>query len=1235
MRASFTRAAGRAHSVIGLALLLAALLVPLGGTDAEAYVPLDWASPFPADFSPGMEPDGAINAVACASQSLCVAGDLYGRILVSSDPSGGAAKWAPPLDVAPAGQTDGPGVSGVLAVQCPTASLCVGVDARGDILYSTDPTGGAAAWHVDAADTGTPSGWLGPAPFADLSCTATPSLVCVAVDQAGQVFTSTHPGDGGSSWSVQQDGADGTVGMSSVSCPTSDLCLIATSNGISRSKDPRDGATATWSTPAGPPVSRVSCPSASLCEALNGGQVYTSTDPNAIGDPTWSDPVVVEGEGGGNLESLTCSSQGASSICVAGNSAQAFDVTTDPADGTNATWTTDFNAPVDGGESGPFQPHWTGYSFGLACPTISFCVAGTNTGDVITSASPAAPDQWQASWVDALGEFSAFSCATTSVCIAGDYSGNVLYSSDPGGGSGAWPRTNLDAAANVPQDPISGVACAVSPSTLCTAVDEAGDVFTSTDPANGAWSLTGPLDVPNTSSVLVFHAISCPSSSLCVAVDDQGDVVWSTDPTGGSGAWHIVNVPNQGGWWAIDCASTSFCVIGGQNGKIAVSTNPTGASNAWSVAFVDQSVAWTDPATGVDYYPRITTVTCPTTTFCAIGDLLGEILASDNPGGGAGAWPLTGQTPYSGIAFNPRVGMTSLACASETLCVGSDEIGRFMTSVAPTANAWTPSKDDPVGATTNRGFVRCPSTSRCYFADMYGNLMTASPDPTPAELTVSPFGSGSGSVSDGNGFTCASADGWCTHRYADGATVSLTASPADHSTFNSWTSGPCDGSTNPVCVVQMNGDQTAEPRFEVIQHMLSVAIGGTGSGTVSGGGIACPTDCSAQEDEGSTVELTAEGTNGSTFSHWTGDCAGSTPTCDVSMSQARSVTAVFDPPADTTAPTITINTPVDNHHYAQGAVVNANYSCTDEQGGSGVASCAGTVADGAAIDTSSSGAHGFTVTAHDVAGNVRMAGVTYYVDAPVDATAPDIQVTSPQADAHYALNAVVQAFYSCSDQGGSGLASCTGTVANGSPIDTSTAGVHAFRVDAADNAGNPAGVFFTYTVDPPGSTASGGGSPTTTSGTAGTTVTGPTGGLSGPTGPPGPTSPGSPAADSGSSLVNELSGSLTTQTSAGAALSTGGFAGSITSPAGTAAVTDSTGGASAVRVARAAKAIVVAKVKKVFTTTGKHRFLVKLTPAGRKLLRHGKGLKLTEKIVFTPKAGGNPVTIVKSFRLKK
>jgi hypothetical protein len=55
--------------------------------------------------------------------------------------------------------------------------------------------------------------------------------------------------------------------------------------------------------------------------------------------------------------------------------------------------------------------------------------------------------------------------------------------------------------------------------------------------------------------------------------------------------------------------------------------------------------------------------------------------------------------------------------------------------------------------------------------------------------------------------------------------------------------------------------------------------------------------------------------------------------------------------------------------------------------------------------------------------------------------------------------------YSCADEpNGSGLASCQGSVADGSPLDTKTVGAKTFEVNATDNAGNHATTSVSYSV---------------------------------------------------------------------------------------------------------------------------------------------------------------------------
>ncbi len=164
---------------------------------------------------------------------------------------------------------------------------------------------------------------------------------------------------------------------------------------------------------------------------------------------------------------------------------------------------------------------------------------------------------------------------------------------------------------------------------------------------------------------------------------------------------------------------------------------------------------------------------------------------------------------------------------------------------------------------------------------------------------------------------------------------------------------------------------------------------------------------------------------------------------------------------DSTDPTVDLRNPKEGTAYLAGiSIPHAGFSC-DDAGGSGLASCVGTVADGAVIDTSP-GAHTFTVTATDGAGNTASKSVHYTVNE--DTTPPYAVISSPVNGGTYVLGQVRNANYGCADAGGSHLVSCIGPVAKGQQIDTSTLGTHTFTVHAVDGVGNSSDTTATYTV---------------------------------------------------------------------------------------------------------------------------------------------------------------------------
>ncbi len=82
-----------------------------------------------------------------------------------------------------------------------------------------------------------------------------------------------------------------------------------------------------------------------------------------------------------------------------------------------------------------------------------------------------------------------------------------------------------------------------------------------------------------------------------------------------------------------------------------------------------------------------------------------------------------------------------------------------------------------------------------------------------------------------------------------------------------------------------------------------------------------------------------------------------------------------------------------------------------------------------------------------------------------DESGPDVSVATPADGAVHDRGSTVLAAFGCADEaGGSGVDTCVGTVADGEPIDTSTAGEFDFTVTGTDVAGNETVVTNTYTV---------------------------------------------------------------------------------------------------------------------------------------------------------------------------
>jgi hypothetical protein len=309
------------HSVIrlpgALASLVAVVAVALAlasAATATADTPFLWPAAGQLDGA-----ETTLNAVSCVSSSFCLAGDEAGDVLASTDPST-SSPWS-------SNHVDG--TNSISAVSCTSIELCVAVDDAGDVLSSTEPTAPSPNWMIKNHDL---SG-----PIDDVSCVA--DTFCVAVDRVGGELTSTEPANP-ASWptptKIDKNPRAGTDYNSiwSVSCVSESLCVAVDSAGNVLTSTNPVAKPAKWHIKSveGNAIYDVSCASASLCVAVDaGGNILSSTNPGAS-SPTWTATYHVDTH---QLYGISCVQ---TSTCVAVDSAGNVVSSTDPTGGASA-WT--------------------------------------------------------------------------------------------------------------------------------------------------------------------------------------------------------------------------------------------------------------------------------------------------------------------------------------------------------------------------------------------------------------------------------------------------------------------------------------------------------------------------------------------------------------------------------------------------------------------------------------------------------------------------------------------------------------------------------------------------------------------------------------------------------------------------------------------------------------------------------------------------------------------------------
>jgi hypothetical protein len=279
--------------------------------------------------------------------NFCALTDNVGDVATSTDPGNAQASWKLAhidhqttlfWDDSPVMLDD---------ISCPSASFCLAVDARGNVLASSDPGGDKSAWQSTKVDGTNALGWV--------ACPS--SSFCVALDYKGEVVVSTNPTAGATTWSrAQVDSADGG-GFNGLACPSVSLCIAVDDNwNVLTSSDPANPKS--WAVTGHISPSRIVklVPSSQRLAALSlveGGSTSVTFAPSNV---------------------LSCPS---TSFCAITSyfSAQIFS-SADPASSPSTWVAAALQDPTDG-------------VIDVSCPTVTLCVGSTWNGSGVASAQPA------------------------------------------------------------------------------------------------------------------------------------------------------------------------------------------------------------------------------------------------------------------------------------------------------------------------------------------------------------------------------------------------------------------------------------------------------------------------------------------------------------------------------------------------------------------------------------------------------------------------------------------------------------------------------------------------------------------------------------------------------------------------------------------------------------------------------------------------------------------------------
>lgn len=353
---------------------------------------------------------------------------------------------------------------------------------------------------------------------------------------------------------------------------------------------------------------------------------------------------------------------------------------------------------------------------------------------------------------------------------------------------------------------------------------------------------------------------------------------------------------------------------------------------------------------------------------------------------GPGPTPVTvDRVTVSPAAVNLLVGAQQTLSATALASNGS--------TIAGKAAAWSSNNTSAATVSATTGLVTAVGAGTAVITaviDGRTGQATAQVTVPTQRLTVTTSGTGSGTVtSSPAGISCSRAagvqTGTCVFDFPQGSVVTLTATTAmPEVQFHSWNGANC--ASLQACQVTMNQPVQVGPRFERL-HLLTIAATGNGAGTITApeatltctwtNGQLTP-GCFRSLAEGTVVVLTATASAGSQFAGWSGGGCSGTGTCQVTITQAQTVTAMFLGPSTLT---VTVN--------GAGRVTSspAGIDCQRAEGGAQTGSCTAVFSPATVVTLNFQGAadHGFGGWSGSCPGTTGACTVTMSVDRAVTA----------------------------------------------------------------------------------------------------------------------------------------------------------------------------------------------------------------------------------------------------------